>query len=71
MKMKCVKQTEEKVLWFVTPCSVVAGYQRFGGPRCLYLQGEVSSRGLLGCDAVYSVVVGYQRRRSMLPSHSL
>jgi hypothetical protein len=25
----------------VTPCSVVAGYQRFGGPCCLHLQGVV------------------------------
>jgi hypothetical protein len=24
----------------VTPCSVVAGCQGFGGPCCLYLQGE-------------------------------
>jgi len=26
----------------MTPCSDVEGYQRFGGPCCLYLQGEVS-----------------------------
>jgi hypothetical protein len=30
-----------EVYWVVTPCSVVAGYQRFGGPCCLHLQDEV------------------------------
>jgi len=25
----------------VTPCSDVVGYQRLGGPICLYLQGEM------------------------------
>jgi len=29
-----------EVFWVVTPCSVV-GYQRFGGPSRLHLQGEV------------------------------
>jgi hypothetical protein len=28
-------------LWVVTPCSDVAGYQRFGRPCCLHLQDEV------------------------------
>jgi hypothetical protein len=32
-----------EVFWFVTPCSIVVGYQRFRGPWCLHL---------LGCDAV-------------------
>jgi len=27
-----------EVFWIVTPC-VVIGYQRFGGPYCLNLQG--------------------------------
>jgi hypothetical protein len=27
-------------LWVVTLCSFVVGYQRFGGPWCLHLQGE-------------------------------
>jgi hypothetical protein len=29
--------------WFVTPCSVLVGYQRFRGPRCLHLLGEVET----------------------------
>jgi hypothetical protein len=31
-----------KVFWVMTPCNVVAGYQRFGGTCYLHLQGEVS-----------------------------
>jgi len=26
-----------EVFWVVTPCSVVVGYQRFGGLSCLHL----------------------------------
>jgi hypothetical protein len=29
-----------EVFWVVTPCSVVVGYQRFGGTCCLRLQGD-------------------------------
>jgi len=29
------------ILWVMTPCSDVAGYQCFGGNCCLHLQGEV------------------------------
>jgi len=32
-----------EVFWVVTPCSVVVGYQRFGVPSCLHLQGEDGS----------------------------
>jgi len=28
-----------EVFWVVTQCSVVVGYQRFGGPCFLHLQG--------------------------------
>jgi len=28
------------VFWVVTPCRNVVGYQRFGGPCWLHLQGE-------------------------------
>jgi len=31
-------EMELMVCWFVAPCSVVVGYQRFGGPCCLRLQ---------------------------------
>jgi len=30
-----------EIFWVVAPCSVVVGYQRFGHPCCLHLQGEV------------------------------
>jgi hypothetical protein len=32
-----------EVFWVVTPCSVVVGYQHFGGPCYLHLQGEVTT----------------------------
>jgi len=35
---------QAEVFWVVTPCSVVVGYQRFGGPRCLHLQGVAIQR---------------------------
>jgi hypothetical protein len=41
-----------KVSCIVTPRSVVAGCQRFGGPCCLHLQREDSSRNLLNCKPV-------------------
>jgi len=28
--------------WVVMPCSVVVGYQHFGGPYCFHLQGEAA-----------------------------
>jgi hypothetical protein len=31
-----------EVFWFLTPCSVVVGYQRFRGPCCIHLQGDVA-----------------------------
>jgi hypothetical protein len=30
-----------EVFWVVTPCNVLIRYQRFRGPCCLHLQGEV------------------------------
>jgi len=42
-------------LWVAAPCSDVAGYQRFGGPRCLQL-GVI-----FWAVTSYSDVVGYQR----------
>jgi len=32
-----------EVFWAVTTCSVMVGYRRFGGARCLHLQGEVTT----------------------------
>jgi hypothetical protein len=34
-----------EVFWVVTPCSVVVGYQCFGEPFCLHVQGEVTYEG--------------------------
>jgi len=31
---------QDQVFWVVTPCSAVVGYQCFGGPGYLHLQGE-------------------------------
>jgi len=36
-----------EILRFITPCSVSVGYQRFGGPCCLHLRGEVTSEMLV------------------------
>jgi len=33
---------EFEIFWFVTPCSVVVKYQRFRGPYCPHLHGEVN-----------------------------
>jgi len=32
------------IFWVVTPCSVMGGHQRFGGPCCLHLQSEKFTR---------------------------
>jgi hypothetical protein len=36
-------QIKVEVLCFVMPCSVTVGYQRFRGPCCLHLQGELQT----------------------------
>jgi hypothetical protein len=58
--------------WVLTPCSVVVGYQRFGRPCCFHLQSEalLSSRGLLGCDAVKCCGRIPTFRKSMSPPSS-
>jgi len=43
VKIKCWEQVQDEVIWIVTPCNVVVGYQRFICPCCLHFQG---------CDAV-------------------
>jgi hypothetical protein len=40
------------VFWFMTLCSDVVGYQCFGGPWHLYLEGEVNGTGKGGIDAL-------------------
>jgi len=37
-----------RFVWVVMPCSVAVGYQHFGGPCCLHLQGEVTGAGKRG-----------------------
>jgi hypothetical protein len=38
--------------WVVIPCTVAVGYQRFGGPYCLHLQGDMRSTDIdPGCIA--------------------
>jgi hypothetical protein len=37
-----VMKIQDVVFWVVMPCSDVVGYQCFGGPCCLHLQGEVN-----------------------------
>jgi len=59
-------RTQIGVFWVVTPCGVV-GYQRFGGPCCLRLQGEYASRSLQGYDAVWCCGRIPTFRRSVLP----
>jgi len=39
-----------EVFWVVTPCIVVLGYERFGGPCCFRLQDEVSGMGERCCS---------------------
>jgi len=38
-----------EIFWFVTPFNVVVGYQRFGGPCCIYpLKHWYFIRGIYG-----------------------
>jgi len=39
--------------WIAIPCSVVVGYQCFGGTCCLHLQGEVNGTGKIGIGIEY------------------
>jgi hypothetical protein len=55
------------VFWVMTPCNDVVGRQRFGGPCCFHLQGEVSEAWIETQVMLFWVmtscndVVGYQR----------
>jgi len=51
----------KSVFWVLMPCVVSVGYQHFGGPCCLQLQGEVNGDPLLlsfmchiGCQTTLS-----------------
>jgi len=35
-----------QVFWYVMPCNVAVGYQIFGGPYFLHLQGKIFKQGL-------------------------
>jgi len=60
-----VVKIQVEVSWVMTPCCAVAGYERFEGPCCLRLHGEVST-AWIGIQVVFwvvtpcNVVVGYQ-----------
>jgi len=41
-------------LWLVTPCSVAIRYDRFGGPCCLHLQGEVTINAARSSETLLS-----------------
>jgi hypothetical protein len=62
-----VTKIRVEVFWVMTPCSDVVGYRRFGGPYCLYLQGEVNGAWTEIQDLVFWVmtpcsdVIGYRR----------
>jgi hypothetical protein len=43
MNQNSFSALQVEVLWVVTPCSVMVGYQRFGRSCCHHLQGEVKS----------------------------
>jgi hypothetical protein len=54
------------VFWIVAPCSVVDGYQRFGGPYCPYLQGR--SDGVAWSSETL-VSIGHTTRRHNPENH--
>jgi len=41
-----------EVFWVVTPCSVVVGYHRFGGPCCCHLQGGVKMAAVCSSETL-------------------
>jgi hypothetical protein len=46
------------VFLVVTPCRDAAGYQRFGGPCCLQLQGEVEAARSSETSVSYHITTG-------------
>jgi len=47
------------IIWVVTPCSVVAGYQRFGGSCCLHLQGTATNSAITAVKYHKSRIIGF------------
>jgi len=43
-------KSQVEVFWFVTPCSGMVGYQRFGETFCLHLQGKVRIEAAIYSD---------------------
>jgi hypothetical protein len=43
-----------EIFWVVMPCSVVVGCQRFGGPCCLHLHGEVTTEAARSSETLIS-----------------
>jgi len=39
---RTIELIQVELFWVVMRCSIVVGYQCFGGPCCLHLQGEVT-----------------------------
>jgi hypothetical protein len=52
------------VFWVVTPSSVVVGYQRFGGPCCLHLQGEDGGNKVLRNVGILGFTLKMETARS-------
>jgi len=48
LRLSAAVMLQVEVFCVLTPCSDVAGYKRFRGPRCLHLQGEVAGMGRNG-----------------------
>jgi len=42
LEVFAVVKLQVEVFWLITPCSFAVGKQRFGGPCCPHLQGEVN-----------------------------
>jgi hypothetical protein len=66
---KCRKITCLEVFWAVTQYSDVVRYQRFGGPCCLHLQGEVKrwypTTSLQGVKTQKTATWIFNRRESL------
>jgi len=65
-----------EVLWAVTPCNIVVGYQRFEGPCCLLLQWtgirfKFEPVATLVSQMIYFGIWGllrwWRRRKQVLP----